>query len=116
MNNFAGVQERVNDFAAERDWKQYHDPKNLIMALSTELGELNALFRWVANGDSDAAASLEPLRQAMKEEIGDIGILLLLLCTRVRVDLLDAISSKLEINARKYPAGKARGRAERPDK
>ena len=86
------------------------------MALSAEVGELSALFRWVPGSEADAAASREPLRQAVKDEIGDVGILLLLLCARLGVDPIDVITAKLDRNARNYPVDAARGKAERPSR
>jgi NTP pyrophosphatase (non-canonical NTP hydrolase) len=116
VDELAALNHRVCQFAADREWQQFHDPKNLVMALATEVGELTALFRWVDNRDSDAAARGEPARQAMKEEIGDVGILLLLLCARANIDLAGAIRDKIEINENKYPAERSRGKAEPPEK
>lgn len=114
MDELTALRDLVVAFAAERDWHQFHDPKNLIMALSSEVGELSALYRWIDNPDADDAALAEPLRQAMKEEIGDVGILLLLLCSRTSVDLAAAIREKLQQNQIKYPAELSRGKAEPP--
>lgn len=114
MNELDAMQKRVARFAAEREWAQYHDAKNLVMALSAEIGELSSLFRWVDNKAADGMASEESFRKALTEEIGDVGILLLLLCNRVSIDLLGAVSDKLTLNALKYPLEESRGRAERP--
>ncbi len=101
-------------FAHERDWEQFHDAKNLSMALASEVGELNALLRWVHSEDVIEVLAEPTMREAALEEIGDIGILLLLLCARMSIGLDRAVVQKLERNARKYPTDEARGRAEPP--
>ena len=74
----------VSEFATEREWCQFHDPKNLAMALVSETGELAALFRWVQNSESDEFARRIDVHAATTEEVGDIGILLLLICKRLQ--------------------------------
>jgi len=101
-------------FVTERDWGQFHDPKNLSMLLASEVGELLAEYRWVANQASDAASRQPELRARITAEIGDVGIALLLLCDRIGVDLGEAMAAKLELNRRKYPADQVRGRADPP--
>jgi dCTP diphosphatase len=101
-------------FAADRDWRQFHDPKNLAMLVASEAGELLAEYRWVRGEESDAR-SLEPAARArITAEIGDVGIALLLLCERIGVDLTAAIEDKIAKNAARYPVEASRGRAERP--
>jgi NTP pyrophosphatase (non-canonical NTP hydrolase) len=104
----------LRTFVAERDWGQFHDPKNLSMLLASEAGELLAEYRWVRNDESDAASMKPELRARVTAEIGDVGIALLLLCDRIGVDLGEAMAAKLELNRRKYPAEAVRGRADRP--
>lgn len=108
------LEEQVLAFADARDWSQFHDPKNLIMALASEVGELSDLFRWVPNATADDAAREEPRRSALAAELGDVGILLLLLCRRTGFRLSDVVSRKLEQNERNYPIDGAKGHAERP--
>lgn len=105
----------VRAFAQEREWGTYHDPKNLVMALTAEVGELAALLRWVPNSESDSFGEEPRARQRLVNEIGDVGIVLFSLCDRLGVDLWQAIDEKLRLNAANYPAARARGRAERPD-
>ena len=104
---------KVRAFNELRDWSQFHDPKNLAMALASEVGELNALLRWVRNEDSDAAVRGD-LRDQLIAELGDVGILLLSLCDRAGVDLVTAIESKLRLNDERYPVDVSHARAERP--
>lgn len=101
-------------FVAERDWAQFHDPKNLAMALTSEAGELAALLRWVSSKDSDDWAGVLPNHERLAAEAADVGISLLLLCDRAGIDLLEAIRQKLEQNRRNYPVELVRGRPERP--
>lgn len=106
--------EAARDFAAARDWEQFHDPKSLVMALASEVGELAALLRWVRDEQADAATESGARRDALAAEIGDVGICLLLLCARTKIDLGQAVLSKLELNAAKYPVEDSRGRADPP--
>jgi dCTP diphosphatase len=108
------LQDEVVRFAADRDWGQFHDPKNLAMALASEAGELLALLRWVSNAQSDQAIRGTELGRSLMDEVGDVGILLLLLCRRADIDLASAVTEKLQRNAVRYPVGDSRGRAERP--
>jgi dCTP diphosphatase len=101
-------------FVAERDWQQFHDPKNLAMLVASEAGELLAEYRWVANTASDAHSADGAARARIAAEIGDVGIGLLLLCDRIGVDLPTAIAEKLATNRLRYPADEVRGKAHRP--
>jgi dCTP diphosphatase len=110
MNELQSLLEELRRFNAEREWEQFHDPKNLSMLLSSEAGELLALLRWVPNAESDAYGSQPVPRQRLTEEIGDVGIALVLLCDRLKIDLVGAMRDKLEKNRAKYPVEQARGR------
>ncbi len=98
------LEQVVARFSSARGWDKFHDPKNLAMAVAAEAGELAAVLRWVPNHEADAAASRPPLRQAILDEVGDVGILLVELCNRLDVRLVDTILAKLRINALRYPA------------
>ena len=104
----------LRQFVAERDWQQFHDPKNLTMLLASEVGELVAEYRWVAGDAADAHSRDAASRARIADEIGDVGIALLLLCDRTGIDLGDAIAAKLAKNRGRYPVETARGKAERP--
>jgi NTP pyrophosphatase (non-canonical NTP hydrolase) len=108
------ILEEIRAFVAEREWREFHDPKNLSMAVASEAGELLALFRWVRGEESDAFAKREENHGRVRDEIADVAVSLLLLSDRLGIDLLQAIRHKLEINRRNYPAELVRGRAERP--
>ena len=104
----------VSRFAADREWSRFHDPKNLAMALSSEAGELLAILRWIGNADSDAFSRTPENAERIRNEIADVGILLLLLCERLNVSLSSAIDEKLKLNEAKYPVERSRGRSEPP--
>ena len=116
MTDIAALIGELRAFVAERDWSQFHDPKNLVMLLASEVGELVAEYRWVA-GDAADAHSREggAGRARIIDEVGDVGIALLLLCDRTGIDLGGAIAAKLAKNRGRYPVEKARGKAERPE-
>lgn len=94
-------------FAAERDWDQFHSPKNLAMALSVEAAELLEHFQWVSDAESSV---LNPETRAnVSEELADVLLYLVRLADKLNVNLAVAASEKLKVNADKYPADKARG-------
>lgn len=99
--------QKLRDFAQERDWEQFHSPKNLSMALSVEVSELVEYFQWLTE---DQSSSLEDEQLAeIAAEIADIQIYLTRLADRLGVDIEDAVLKKLAVNARKYPVAKAYG-------
>ncbi|MHB1185126.1 MAG: nucleotide pyrophosphohydrolase [Desulfobulbia bacterium] len=103
--------EKLRSFASERDWDQFHSPKNLVMALSVEVSELMEHFQWLTEEQS---SSLPPKKlQQVREEIGDVLIYLTRLADKLGVDMLDAAAKKLEVNRAKYPAEKVRGSAKK---
>jgi dCTP diphosphatase len=116
MSRLESLMTELRQFVAERDWRQFHDPKNLAMLLASEAGELLAEYRWVAGEAADAHSQVAEARARIVDEIGDVGIALLLLCDRIGVDPLDAAARKLEKNRARYPVETARGRAERPER
>ncbi len=100
-------------FAKERDWEQFHSPKNLAMALSVEVAEIVELFQWMTEEES---VNLTPDKlQKLKEEIGDVMIYLTKLADKFSIDPIEAAWQKIEINERKYPAEVVRGKAKKYD-
>ena len=110
----ASFVDELRAFVAERDWSQFHDPKNLAMLLASEAGELLAEYRWVPNHGADDFSREPEARQRVANEIGDVGIALLLLCDRTGIDLQTAMRDKLAQNRRRYPVELSKGRAARP--
>lgn len=92
-------------FADERDWEQYHSPKNLAMALAGETGELVALFQWLTEDESRHVLPGSKLGENVQDELADVLIYLVRLAAKLGVDLDAAVSRKLEKNVRKYPPG-----------
>lgn len=105
---------RLEAFAAERDWDQFHNPKNLAMALIGEAGELVEHFQWLT---PEQAANLPPdTKDAVALECADVLLFLLRLADKLDIDLVAAAVKKLELNALKYPVEKSRGKATKYDK
>jgi len=98
---------QLRDFAAHRDWDQFHSPKNLACALSVEAAELLELFQWLTEEQSRNLSSEK--REAVRKELADVFIYLIRLADKLDIDLLQAARDKIEENAAKYPVDKARG-------
>ncbi len=112
--NLAVLRARLRDFVAERDWDQFHNPKNLAMALSAEAGELVEHFQWLT---PEQSANLPPGTRAEVElEVADVLLFLLRLCDKLDIDPVRAAARKLDLNASRYPVEKARGKATKYDK
>jgi len=105
---------RLAEFAAERDWDQFHNPKNLAMALAGEAGELLEHFQWLTFEQS--ARLPRAARSAVALEAADVLLFLVRLCDKLDIDLAHACEKKLALNTKKYPIAKARGRATKYDK
>jgi NTP pyrophosphatase (non-canonical NTP hydrolase) len=101
-------------FADERDWDQFHNPKNLAMAVAGEVGELLEHFQWLT--PEEAASLPEATRDEVALEAADVLLFLVRLCDKLGIDLAAAAERKLELNAVKYPVDKSRGIATKYDK
>ena len=106
-----GLNRRLLTFARERDWEQFHSPKNLAMALAGECGELLEHFQWLSEGQS-ASLDAEKKREVGRE-MADILIYLIRLSERLDLDLVGAAYEKIGINESRYPVHKVRGDARR---
>lgn len=105
---------RLIEFRDERDWRQFHSLKNLIMSAAMESAEIMELTQWKDDEAVERAAQGDTqFRAALAEECADVFLYLLLICERAGIDLTEAAVSKLELNARKYPVDKARGNAKK---
>jgi NTP pyrophosphatase (non-canonical NTP hydrolase) len=102
------LHESIRTFVRERNWEQFHDPKNLSMALASETGEVLDIFRWMDNDEADRVREDEETMERIEDEIGDVALCLLMLCDRLDVDLLEAAEQKLETNCEKYPVDEVR--------
>jgi len=100
------LRDKLRAFAAERDWNQFHCPKNLAIALSVEASELLEHFQWISEQESTL---LPPSTLAqVREEMADVLLYLVRLADKLDVDLIHACENKLQINAQKYPVERAR--------
>jgi len=111
---FQGLAERLRRFADDRDWDQFHAPKNLAMALIVEAAELVEEFQWLTAGESaDPDGSR---RRRIEAEMADVLIYLVRLADKLQVDLPAAVEAKLADNDRKYPAEQVRGSSAKYDR
>lgn len=108
----AELKSRLLTFVRERDWEQFHSPKNLSMALAAEAGELMEHFLWATPEESRAVAA-SAKRSQIADELADVVIYALEFANVTGLDVATAIEAKMAANARKYPVEKARGRAEK---
>ena len=106
--NFEEAASKALAFRENRDWAQYHNPKDLAISISLEAAELLEVFQW-------SGADLEVMQKAdkVKEELADIAIYCIYLADRLKVNLADAISDKIDVNEKKYPVEKSRGSAKK---
>jgi dCTP diphosphatase len=107
------IKQRVMAFAREREWEQFHSPKNLSMALAAEAGELMEHFLWATPEQSKAVAADPAKRGKIADELADVVIYALEFANITGLDLAAAIEAKMDANAKKYPVEKARGRADK---
>lgn len=111
----AELRELVRAFVEERDWRQFHAPKNLAMSISIEAAELMEHFQWISVEDSRDVAHDPAKRAAAGEELADVIAYGFALANELGLDLADAIRDKMAKNVRKYPATEFRGRWGRDD-
>lgn len=104
---FDRIRKHVRQFVVEREWDQFHSPKNLSMALIVEAAEMVEHFQWLTEEQS-CSLSAEKLAE-VELELADIQIYLISLAEKLRLDLVAAVEKKLVLNAQKYPADKVRG-------
>lgn len=113
QDRFDALRAKVRAFNEARAWRQFHSPKNLAMALVIEAAELAEPFRWDNDEQSWARAASEPGREALSKEMADVLLLLLSLADYNEIDLVRAVEEKLALNEQRYPAERARGRADK---
>ncbi len=111
MADLVSIHQKIIAFRNERDWAQFHDPKNLAEALSIESGELLENFLWKTTEQS-RNLSIEELKN-VKEELADIFIFLTYLGEEYKIDLLKEVEKKIAVNEAKYPVHKAKGSAKK---
>ncbi|WP_426175113.1 nucleotide pyrophosphohydrolase [Massilia sp. TWR1-2-2] len=109
MGELTSLRDVMREFVAERDWDQFHTPKNLSAALTVEAAELLEHFQWLARGD--AAELGDAKLEQVRHEMADVLVYLIRLADKLDVDLHAAVLEKMVLNRAKYPADKVRGDA-----
>lgn len=109
MNDLIELRDAIRSFALERDWDQFHSPKNLATALAVEAAELLEPFQWLTDDESLALST--KTFDAVRKEMADVLLYLVRLADKLDVDLMGAARDKISENALKYPVEKARGSA-----
>jgi len=104
MSEIRELIDLLETFRDERDWAQFHDSKNLALALSIEAAELNELFLWKKDGESEAVD-----KQRLREELADVFAYALMLAGRHGLDVSQIVKDKIALNAKKYPVESSRG-------
>ncbi|MDP4644616.1 MAG: nucleotide pyrophosphohydrolase [Opitutales bacterium] len=107
------IKDRALAFTKERDWEQFHSPKNLSMAISAEAAELMEHFLWQTPEQSREDACSEKLQAKVKEELADIFLFAIQFANMTGIDISAAIEAKIKRNGEKYPVEKARGRSDK---
>jgi NTP pyrophosphatase (non-canonical NTP hydrolase) len=105
MSDFKNITDLLIKFRDERDWEQFHNSKDLALAISIEAAELNELFLWKSNEDVD--------KERLKEELADIFSFALLLAEKHKLDIPSIIKDKIKLNGKKYTVEKAKGSAKK---
>jgi NTP pyrophosphatase (non-canonical NTP hydrolase) len=101
--NLEDLIQRLRDFAAARDWESFHTPKNLVMALSGEVGELISLFQWLTPEEAAAWRTDPAMEFNVQDEIADVTLYLLSLADSLGIDLLAAANAKIDRNETRFP-------------
>ena len=110
-SDFDRIRKQVRQFVVERDWDQFHSPKNLSMALIVEAAEMVEHFQWLTEEQS---CNLSPEKLAeVEQELADIQVYLISLAEKLKLDIITAVEKKLVLNAQKYPVEKARGNSKK---
>ncbi len=109
MKDLEELRLRMREFVAERDWDQFHSPKNLVMAMSVEMSELLEHFQWLT--EQESAELDEATLAEVADEIADVQIYLVRVADKLGIDILDAAEKKFHKNSEKYPVDASRGRS-----
>ena len=111
IDSISSLEAELRQFATERDWEQFHSPKNLAMALAVEAAELLEPFQWLTQEQSRDAGSLN--MEQIRHEMADVFIYLVRMADQLDIDLLGAAAEKLAVNRDKYPAERVKGSAKK---
>ena len=97
-DSIASLQARIQSFSEERDWDQFHTPKNLLIALVAEMGELSEVVLWKSDKDLENYLASSEGKEKISEEIADVAIYLIRLCQKLNINILEVIQSKMDQN------------------
>ena len=109
--NIELIQKQLSEFAQDRDWEQFHTPKNLTMALSVEASELVEVFQWLTPEQSNNLTDKQ--MTSVEEEVADVAIYLLRLCDILDIDVESSVMDKIKVNSDKYPVNLSKGNAKK---
>jgi dCTP diphosphatase len=109
--NIPDLKITLRAFAEERDWEQFHSPKNLSMALAGEAGELLEHFQWLTEDESRSLVNDTARLAKVSEEVADIMIYVVRICDKLNINLESAVEAKIRANASKYPVSLSKGNA-----
>ena len=104
---------RLTQFRDDRDWRKFHNLKDLIQSVGIEAGELMELTQWKDSGTVEEAVSDFDFRTRLGEELSDVFLYLVLVAERAGLDLIEEANRKIDLNGEKYPVEKARGNAKK---
>jgi NTP pyrophosphatase (non-canonical NTP hydrolase) len=107
-SEYKALVERMKQFSADRDWSQFHDPKNLAISLQLEASEVLELFQWTKDNQMKAGKD-----EAMADELADVLYWLIMLSNHYNIDLIQALDKKMDKNEQKYPVEKSKGKADK---
>lgn len=108
MSDLKKLTEKIITFRDERDWKQFHNPKDVALSLVLEAAEVLEHFQW--KNQDEIQIYIEKNKEEIGEELADVFYWVILMCHDLKIDLHDALSNKLKKNEKKYPVEKARGK------
>ena len=111
--DIAKIAEDLQAFATEREWQQFHSPKNLAMALSCEASELLEIFLWLTEKESHDLINQPTTLEKVEHELADVMLYLIRLADLLKINLPKAIETKFKINQKKYPADQVKGSAKK---
>ncbi len=109
--NLPAIQKKLAKFAEERDWDQFHSPKNLTMGLAAEAAELLEIFQWLTEEQSKDIVKNEKEMVLVSEEIADVFIYLVRLADKLDIDIEENVNRKMKVNEKKYPVHLSKGNA-----
>ncbi len=106
---FNELKEKIKTFNYERDWDKFHNPKDLLIALVSEVGELAECYRWLNDVELSNIHTDSVKKKKIEEEIADITMYLIMLAYKTNIDIVKVVEEKIEINTKKYPVEKMKG-------